>query len=51
MELDSGIQWIILTNGIKWEINRVKFGQPISHELVCGFNFASLNPKTGTIFE
>ena len=42
---NSGIQWIILTNGVNWEIYRIKFSRPVSHELVCGFDFASLNPK------
>jgi hypothetical protein len=42
---NSGIQWIILTNGIIWEIHRMKFSQPIDHELVCKFDFSSLNPK------
>jgi hypothetical protein len=42
---NSGIQWIILTNGIKWQIHRMKFSQPIDHELVCEFDFSSLNPK------
>jgi predicted type IV restriction endonuclease len=41
----SGIQWVILTNGIEWEIHRLKFSQPLSHELVCGFDFATLNLK------
>ncbi len=42
---NSGIQWIILTNGINWEIHRMKFSQPVDHELVCKFDFSSLSPK------
>ncbi len=42
---NSGIDWVILTNGINWEIHKMKFSQPVDHELVCTFNFSSLNPK------
>ena len=42
---NSGIQWVILTNGIDWEIHRIKFHRPLSRELVCAFNFTALNPK------
>lgn len=42
---NAGIQWIILTNGIKWQIHRMKFSQPIDTELVCEFDFSLLNPK------
>jgi predicted type IV restriction endonuclease len=42
---NSGIQWIILTNGISWEIHRMKFSQPVDHELVFKLDFNSMNPK------
>lgn len=42
---DYGIQWVILTNGIDWEIHRIKFNRPLSHELVCSFDLTALNPK------
>ncbi len=41
----NGVPWIVLTNGLDWEIHRVKFEQPVSHELVCAFNLAELKPK------
>ena len=42
---NEGIDWVILTNGIRWEIFKVKFVKPISHELVFDFDFLNLNPK------
>jgi hypothetical protein len=42
---NSGIQWIILTNGIDWQIHKLKFNRPVDHELVCSFDLISLNPK------
>jgi predicted type IV restriction endonuclease len=40
-----GIQWVVLTNGIEWEIYRIKFDRPVSEELLCSFNFLELNPR------
>jgi len=38
-----GIQWVVLTNGIIWEIYRIKFERPISTELLCSIDFLELN--------
>jgi hypothetical protein len=40
-----GIQWIVLTNGVNWEIYRIKFEKPIGREKLCEFNFTELNPR------
>lgn len=42
---NQGIPWVVLTNGIDWEIFKIKFDCPISSELVCSFNLIELNPK------
>lgn len=42
---NEGIEWVVLTNAITWQLYRVKFGQPIETERVFSFDFASLNPK------
>lgn len=42
---NHGVQWVVLTNGIIWEIYRIKFERPISHDLVCTINFPELNPR------
>lgn len=42
---NNGVQWIVLTNGINWEIYKIKFERPIDYELVCAFDFTELNPK------
>ena len=41
----QGIQWVVLTNGIDWEIYRITFGPPLGHDLLCAFNFLDLNPR------
>jgi hypothetical protein len=42
---NSGIQWVILTNGINWEVHRINFERPVTHELVCSFDFSMLSTK------
>lgn len=41
---DAGIQWVVLTNGVDWEIYRIKFEKPLGHELLCTFNILDLKP-------
>lgn len=40
-----GIQWVILTNGVHWEIHRIKFEMPVSSELLCDLDFLDINPR------
>lgn len=42
---NKGVQWVVLTNGIEWRIYCIKFEQPISYDLVCSFDFMTLNPR------
>lgn len=42
---NHGVQWVVLTNGIVWKIYRIRFEQPINFDLVCTFDFLTLNPK------
>lgn len=42
---DSGIEWVVLTNGIVWRIYHITFAKPIDKELVYEFNICELNAK------
>jgi predicted type IV restriction endonuclease len=42
---NHGVQWVLLTNGIEWRIYRIRFEQPVNYDLICSFNFLSLNPR------
>lgn len=42
---DSGISWVVLTNGINWEIYRIKYEQPLDQEHICSINMLELNSK------
>lgn len=43
---NKGIQWIILTNGMVWQVYKIRFEQPINYDRVCSFNFADLAGKS-----
>lgn len=42
---NHGVQWVVLTNGIVWELHRIRFERPIDHDLVSSFNFLEVAPK------
>jgi len=42
---NEGIEWVILTNGHRWQIFRISFAKPIGKELVYEINFQNLNIK------
>jgi len=41
----NGIPWVVLTNGIDWEIYKIRFEQPVNFDLVCSFNFLELSTR------
>ncbi len=43
---NQGVDWVVLTNGIDWNIYKVIFAKPINHELVYSFSFLELSPKS-----
>ncbi|MEE9443684.1 MAG: restriction endonuclease subunit R [candidate division Zixibacteria bacterium] len=42
---NKGIRWVVLTNGIDWEIYWLKFEGKVDYDQVCSFNFLELNAK------
>jgi hypothetical protein len=42
---NQGIPWVVLTNGIIWELYRIKFERPIGSELVVSYSFLELNHR------
>jgi len=43
--VNQGVQWIMLTNGIFWEVYKIRFEKPINFDLVCSINFMELNAR------
>ena len=42
---NSGVDWVILTTGIRWKIYKIIYGKPISNDLVYEFDFLALSAK------
>jgi hypothetical protein len=42
---NSGVDWVILTTGIRWKVYKIIYGKPISNDLVYEFDFLSLSAK------
>lgn len=43
---NKGIQWLILTNGIDWQIYRLRFEQPIAWDMVARFDLSAVSLKS-----
>ncbi len=48
---NQGIPWVVLTNGLRWEIYRIAFEQLIRHEEVCAFGVLELAPRKSETHE
>ncbi len=48
---NQGVDWVLLTNGIRWCVYRVFFTRPIQTELVVDIDFSTLNPKSDSDLE
>lgn len=47
---NSGVDWVILTNGVSWKVYKIVFSKPVYHDLVFEFNFLDLsNKKSGDL--
>jgi len=42
---NHGIPWVVLTNGIDWQIYRIRFERPVSHDLICSCDFLDVNAR------
>jgi predicted type IV restriction endonuclease len=42
---NHGVPWVVLTNGVSWQIHRIRFEKPISNDLVCAFEFLDLSAR------
>lgn len=42
---NSGVEWVILTNGVNWKVYNIVFGKPVNAELVYEFNLTTVSTK------
>jgi hypothetical protein len=47
----EGIEWVILTNGISWQAHRIRFEQPVDHDLVFEVNLLDESAKPNEALE
>lgn len=48
---NHGIEWVILSNGVVWQIYRIEFKQPISKTLVAEIDLLNSSPKDQRLVE
>jgi predicted type IV restriction endonuclease len=48
---NQGIEWVVLTNAVTWQVYKIGFGKPITNELLISLNFLTLDPKSDTDIE
>lgn len=42
---NSGLEWVILTNGVRWKVYTIIFAKPVNAELVYEFDFREISAK------
>lgn len=42
---NEGVEWVVLSNGVAWQIYKISFGKPVGFDLVHQIDFLSVNPK------
>lgn len=48
---NQGIEWVILTNAVTWQVYKIGFGKPITSDLLMTLNFLGLDPKSDSCVE
>jgi hypothetical protein len=48
---NNGIEWVLLTNGVVWQVYKVHFKQPIDHTLVFEMDVLTANPRSPQVLE
>jgi len=48
---NNGIEWVVLTSGVKWQVYKVHFKQPIDKSLIFEFDVLQANPKNPQVIE
>lgn len=43
---NQGVDWVLLTTGVRWCVYHVYFTKPIKHELVVDIDFLKMNPRS-----
>ena len=47
----EGVEWVLLTNGIVWQAHRIRFEQPIDHDMVFSVDLLDSTAKPAELVE
>lgn len=42
---NDGVEWVVLTNGLMWQVYKITFQKPIEFDLVFTLDFLNIDPK------
>ncbi|MBI2586398.1 MAG: type I restriction enzyme HsdR N-terminal domain-containing protein [Rhodospirillales bacterium] len=48
---NKGIDWVVLTNGVVWQVYKVHFKKPVDKSLVCEIDILTANPRDPHVIE
>ena len=48
---NQGVEWVVLTTGVLWQVYHVTFAKLIQHELVVDFDLLAVNPRNSAHIE
>jgi predicted type IV restriction endonuclease len=48
---NQGIEWVVLTNAVTWQIHKIGFGKPITNDLLMTLNFLTLDHRSASDIE
>jgi hypothetical protein len=48
---NQGVDYVLLTNGLRWRVYNVTFTKPINQELIIDIDFCGLNPRSASDIE
>lgn len=48
---NQGVDWVVLTNGIRWRVYKIIFAKPLDSELVVELNLLEMSPKNADHLE
>ncbi len=48
---NQGIEWVVLTNAVTWQVYKIGFGKPITSDLLMSLNFLAIDPKSDSDLE
>jgi len=48
---NEGVEWVLLTNGVTWQAYRVRFEQPISHDLAFSLDLLDPTARANELLE